>query len=362
MWTPISPQRGLTAANHIDNVYDANLSLGGPIRHNKLWFFGTFRRWGANSFVANTFNPDGTQALDDNRLTNTAIRTTWQVTQKNKVNFLYSHGAKWRGHRRGNNPTGTVFVDPVATVVQTNPRNFITQVKWYSTLTNQLMVEAGAVMMPVDYNLAYQPEVGPTNLAELDLITGVLSKAAPWDTVVTGTMETYAASVSYVPGSHNLKAGFQARGGFFQEAFRVNEDILLRFRNGAPDSVLTYNTPVTRRDDLRWELGVYLQDSFTYKRLTLNPGVRFDHMAMGWPEQSAAGRHVRAGAHVPGGRRARQLELDRAAFRCGVRRLRKREDGAERKHQQVHEDGRHEPGLAGESEPAGQQHALVDGF
>ena len=122
----------------------------------------------------------------------------------------------------------------------------------------------------------------------------MLSKAAPWDTVVTGTMETYAASMSYVPGSHNLKAGFQARGGFFQEAFRVNEDILLRFRNGAPDSVLTYNTPVTRRDDLRWELGFYLQDSFTYKRLTLNPGVRVDHMAMGWPDQSAA-----AGTYAP---------------------------------------------------------------
>lgn len=287
-------QRGLTAANRIDNVYDVNLSLGGPIKRDKLWFFGTFRRWAANSFVANTFNPDGSQALDDNRLTNTAIRTTWQVTPRNKVNLFYSHGAKWRGHRRGNNPSGTVFVDPIATVVQTNPRNFIAQAKWYSTLTNQLMVEAGAVLMPVDYNLAYQPEVGPSDLAKLDIITGVLSGAAPWDTVVTGTMETYAASVSYVPGSHSIKAGVQVRGGFFQEAFRVNEDILLRFRNGAPDSVITYNTPVVRRDDLRWEVGLYLQDSFTYKRLTLNPGVRFDHLAMGWPEQSSA-----AGTYVP---------------------------------------------------------------
>lgn len=287
-------ERGLTAPNRIENVYDVNLSLGGPIKRNKLWFFGTFRRWGANGYVANTFNPDGSQALDDNRLTNATIRTTWQVTPKNKVNLFYSHGAKWRGHRRGNNPAGTVFVDPIATVVQTNPRNFIGQVKWYSTVTNQLMVEAGAVVMPVDYNLAYQPEVGSSDLARLDLITGVLSGAAPWDTAVTGTMETYAASVTYVPGSHSIKAGVQARGGFFQEAFRVNDDILLRFRNGAPDSVITYNTPVTRRDDLRWELGVYLQDSFTYKRLTLNPGVRFDHVAMGWPEQSAP-----AGTYAP---------------------------------------------------------------
>lgn len=281
--------RGLRAANHIDNVYDATLSLGGPIKRDKLWFFGTFRRWGANGFVANTFNPDGSQALDDNRLTNAAVRTTWQVTSKNKLNLFYSHGAKWRGHRRGNNPGGTVFVEPVATVVQTNPRNYIAQAKWYSPVTDRLLVEAGAVVMPVDYSLSYQPEVGPTDLAELDLITGVLSKAAPWDTVVTGTMETYAASISYVPGSHNIKGGFQARGGFFQEAFRVNDDILLRFRNGVPDSVITYNTPVTRRDDLHWEIGFYLQDSFTYKRLNLNPGVRFDHLAMGWPEQSSLG-------------------------------------------------------------------------
>jgi hypothetical protein len=36
-------QRGLTAANHIDNVYDFNASVGGPIRRDRLWFFGQQR-------------------------------------------------------------------------------------------------------------------------------------------------------------------------------------------------------------------------------------------------------------------------------------------------------------------------------
>jgi len=282
-------QRGLTARNHIWRVYDVNASVGGRILRDKVWFFGTFRRWGADTYVANTFNQDGSQALDDNRLTNGAMRLTWQATRKNKFNVVYNRGAKWRGHRRANAPSGTVFFNPEATVEQINPRNLIAQVKWFGTLTNRFLLEAGWAAMPVDYNLDYQKQVGPNDLAKLDIITGLLYNAAPWDTDVTGTMVTYSGSMSYVTGTHNLKAGIQARSGFFQEKFWVNGDILLRYRNGVPDTVVVYNTPLTHREDVRWDVGVYLQDSWTLKRLTLNPGVRFDHLNMGWPAQGGPG-------------------------------------------------------------------------
>jgi hypothetical protein len=283
--------RGLTpgGANKVKNVYDLNMSLGGPIRRDRLWFFGTFRRWGANSYVANTFNQDGSQAIDDNRLTDAAIRLTWQAAQNHKFNLGYNKGAKWRGHRRANLPSGTVFVDPISTVVQSNPRNYIAQAKWYGTVSNHLLLEAGAVVMPVDYNLSFQPETTAQDHAKLDLTTGLLYGAAPWDTTVTGTMQSYSGSVSYVTGSHNIKGGIQTRTGFLQQAFKINDDILLRFRSGEPDSVITYNTPVTQREDLKMDLGIYLQDSWTLGRLTLNPGVRFDYQNMGLPSQHGGG-------------------------------------------------------------------------
>ena len=48
---------GLKARNKIDTVYDLNADLGGPIIKDRLWFYSTFRRWGANNFLANTFTP-----------------------------------------------------------------------------------------------------------------------------------------------------------------------------------------------------------------------------------------------------------------------------------------------------------------
>ncbi len=282
-------RRGLTARNRIKQVYDFNFSMGGPIVRDKLWFFGTVRRWVADTYVANTFNQNGSQALDDNKLTNVAIRLTYQAPKGNKLAFVYNRGAKWRGHRRANLPAGTVFVNPEATVEQINPRNLIAQARWYSTLSNRLLLEAGFVVMPVDYNLDYQKAVTPEHRAKLDLTTGLLWEAAPWDTNVTGTMYTYSGALSYVTGSHTVKTGIQARSGFFQEQFTINGDILLRYRGGAPDTVLVYNTPLTHREDVRWDIGVYIQDSWTLKRLTLNPGVRLDRLNMSWPAQGGPG-------------------------------------------------------------------------
>ena len=52
-----------------------------------------------------------------------------------------------------------------------------------------------------------------------------------------------------------------------------------------------YNSPVTSHVDLNTDLGLYAQDSWTLKRLTLNPGIRWDKFVGSLPEQSmGAGR------------------------------------------------------------------------
>jgi hypothetical protein len=82
---------GLKARNKIDTVYDLNANLEGPVIKDRLWFSATFRRWGANNFLANTFTPAGAQAIDDNRLTDIALRLTYQINKNNKVSvFLRS--------------------------------------------------------------------------------------------------------------------------------------------------------------------------------------------------------------------------------------------------------------------------------
>ena len=54
--------RGLTSTESVDYVYDLNVAHGGPLIRDKLWFFGSGRRFSINVPVTDSFykNEDGT--------------------------------------------------------------------------------------------------------------------------------------------------------------------------------------------------------------------------------------------------------------------------------------------------------------
>ena len=110
--------------------------------------------------------------------------------------------------------------------------------------------------------------------------------------------------MTYVTGAHNLKGGFQLRSGFFQESFTMNGDMVLILNNGVPNSVRLLQHAARAPRGPLGQLGIYLQDSWTLKRLTINPGVRFEHVVMNIPAQGAPG-----GTWVG----ARQFERDRGS-------------------------------------------------
>ncbi len=277
---------GLKARNHIDTIYDLNAALGGPIVKNKLWFFSTFRRWGANNFLANTFTPTGAQAIDDNRLTDIAGRLTYQLNSKNKVTVSYDRGFKFRGHRP-NNLIGASFSDPLADVVQKSWLNYMAQAHWFSTVTQRLLVDVGATYMPVYYNLGFEPGVAPGTISQYDQGTSTILKISPRADTDRGAYQSYVANAAYVTGAHNLKTGLQTRLGYWQESFAMNGDMLQVLTNGAPTAVRLYNTPLTHREDLDPDMAWFLQDSWRVsRRLTLNLGIRYDHVVMNIPQQS----------------------------------------------------------------------------
>ena len=278
---------GLKARNKIDTLYDLNAALGGPIIKDRLWFFATFRRWGANNFLANTFFPNGQQVVDDTRLTDMALRLTYQINKNNKVSVSYDRGLKFRGHRP-NNLIGVAFSDPLADVQQKSWMNYMSQAHWTSTVTNRLLVDVGMTYMPVNYNLFFEPGAVPGTIARYDTVLSTMTGISPRQDLDRGAYTTINASVSYVTGSHNLKTGIQFRQGYFQESFQMNGDMIQVLQNGAPTSVRIYNTPLTHREDVNPDLGWFLQDSWRVsKRLSLNLGIRYDRMVMNIPAQGA---------------------------------------------------------------------------
>lgn len=291
--SPDLVQLGFRAQNRVQSVYDVNLTLGGPIRKDRLWFFTTFRRWSANNYLGNTFTSTGAQAIDDQRLTDATLRLTLQTDRRNKFSLHYDRGFKWRGHRP-NNWIGASINDPISDVVQTNWLNYIGEAKWTSTVTSRLLAEASVFTLPVDYNLSFEPDAAPNLYSTWDQIRSVFSSVSPRQDYDTARMFTYSGSVSYVTGAHSLKTGVQVRTGWSQELFFSRGDILQILNNGVPNSVRLINTP-SGHEESGVNTGLYVQDSWRLDRWTINPGLRYERFVMSIPAQSApAGRWVGA--------------------------------------------------------------------
>jgi hypothetical protein len=289
--------KGMTIQNATKNIYDFNFTLGGPFMKDRLWFFSTLRRWGATKLVANTFNQDGTQAQDDFRLTNCTNRVTLGINPANRITASFDMPFKFRGHRRDNQPA--TFVSPEAATRQAKPSPYgypfgITQVKYTSTLSSRLLVEAGLSSLKVYSSQDYQPGTPETAITHYDVTKSILTVAAIWHHTEKNLVKSWHGSLSYVTGQHNLKTGFQIRYGPEIDFSAKHGDIMQQYQNGVPYSIVRYNTTVTPITNVDADDGFYVQDSWTMKRLTVNAGVRYDYYKESNPAQTSP-----AGVWVP---------------------------------------------------------------
>jgi hypothetical protein len=100
-------------------------------------------------------------------------------------------------------------------------------------------------------------------------------------------------SVSYISGSHAFKAGmFTLHGVQNFGHLYINQDMYYLFRNGVPVLLTQWASPNHVENSMN-NVGLFVQDQWTMKRLTLNLGARYDHFNGYAPEQTRpAGQFV----------------------------------------------------------------------
>ncbi len=299
---------GLQAGNATDYIYDFTVSQGGPIQKDKLWFFGTYRDYRTNNFISNTVFDDGSQGDDYNYIKQGLVRLTYQLGQRNKLSAYYDRVDKYRAHDMQS------LTDPeTASVLWTAPNYSTGALKWTSTISSRLLAEAG-----YSQNVEYRNTTGQDGIVQA-------RGTAPWFATASRTItpaalgtrttapatygsqqplrQNFQASASYVTGSHTVKVGGQWQWGRFVHRVDANADLVQTYSSFArvgneivfssPSSVIIRNTPIFSQESMNADLGVYAQDSWRLKRLTLNYGVRWEWLNSQVDETTApAGRFV----------------------------------------------------------------------
>jgi hypothetical protein len=288
--------KGVTQTSAVDLVYDVNSSLGGPIKRDRLWFFGSQRLIGNASVITNSFYEDGRPGVYDQRLQNYTVRLTGQLAARHKMTAFIDRVFKivWHDFEAGEDPERAAKYWPV-------PLYYTAGVKYTGTLTNKLLVDVGWGAMDNALDIFYRPGVRKvrgtpewySNASRQDQVLQTRTVAGTPETANYPIIYMLNASMSYVTGSHALKTGIQWRYGNFESNTDMNADLVQRYMNGVPDSVIVYNTPVTSEERLNADLGFFAQDSWTMGRFTLNPGLRVEYFdAEILPRPNPPGRFV----------------------------------------------------------------------
>jgi hypothetical protein len=325
---------GIDETPGIINAYDTSVTYSGPVKRDRLWFLGSYRKLNTQTavegIVANANAGDLTRwdwvrdaSLPARQTQGREMfigRASGQITDKHRISFSHEYQTRCEGaplrretdggcHTRGADwiASAGATTSPEAATAYIEFPYYLTQALWTSPVTNRILLEAGYS------RLSYEHAGGPGQLPPdgiFDISVQEQSTAtnpatglpfAPRPNYTYRALAQYAdnwsnpnhwrASASYVTGSHNMKVGYQG-SLLINETRRVRNPTLLsyRFNQGVPNQV-SVAIPDWQTADTTSVAAFFVQDSWTRDRLTLQGALRYDR-ASSW---SPAGKNGATG-------------------------------------------------------------------
>jgi hypothetical protein len=313
---------GLTQTPGIIQAYDASGSFGGPIVRNRLWFYGSYRSLDTQTAMeginanANTGDParwDWVGSPVNARLVQDRQMFIGRLTGqlgRSRLSFSSEYQHRCEGtplkidtegcHNRGDDWIGlgnnaAPFQSPEAT--STAARGYfdapfyVNQPLWTMPVSNKLLVEAGYTAFRYNPIFGFPPPDGITNLIPVTEQSNAINPAtgqrfAPQPTYAYRAVESWGwavgktdgwrASASYVTGAHSVKVGYQgSRLDQLDQTIANDTQLGYRFNQGVPNAV-SYYLPDFGRRTITTLHGLFVQDSWTRHRLTLQGALRYD--------------------------------------------------------------------------------------
>jgi hypothetical protein len=290
-----------TDLNRLHSYHDLNGDVGGYVKPDKLWWYGSLRDQDAQSLL-----PNFPVKPFETHLQNITGKATYAVNSNNKVVGF----AQW-GKKQQPNRLDTFLVAATSAVHTCDPSvqphlsgcgadstwdqsywAHTYKVGWDDVVNDKMFFEVhGGQFHYLWPNTRYT-----TAPAYEDLSTNVVSGGNQDGWFRDITRNQILGSLSYFKdnwaGSHNIKVG----GELFNERYddlrgqnglgQVPGDVLMVLRNGKPSEVILFQSPSASLNGL-WTTGLYASDLWRIgSRLTLSLGVAFDRYRSYLPAQT----------------------------------------------------------------------------
>ncbi len=314
-YTPELQAAGLGVPGQLIKQWDETFGVGGPIKKDRLWYYGTYRDEGQHRSIPNVYpnlnagdptkwdyQPDTSkQARGAESFQLSSVRLSSQITPRNKLNFQWDmqwpcngsavtanadacraqsqsdafYGSLGLGGLTANSSPETAGY--LRTLVQNH------QITWQSPTTSRLLLEAGVGT----YRAAWGPFESPGNptrglvrVTELQGRNGAVAnfnyRSQNWAQDFDNP-NRWRASASYVTGANSMKFGYE--GSYLVEDIQNHgNDLNLAYTlNGGVPSSLTESLRVYTQSDRVRTTSLYGQDQWTRGRMTLQGALRFDN-------------------------------------------------------------------------------------
>jgi hypothetical protein len=293
--TPTLLSQGYLTPQLLTQAKDASANLGGPVLHDKWWFFGAGHVNTSDRTALGYVDANGNAIPAYGRLSNLTVKSTYQLNKQYRLIGFATRETQYFPDHFGSSTT------PFPSTRLFTEDAIETKGEFQGAVNSHLFIDAFAGHH--EYVATYDSQPGSANVpAMADLTTGFLNGPNMGQDRRPRKQNQITWSINYFPerhllGSHELKAGstymFMWTGT--NEPLGLHGNYQLIFQTvggvaGQPVQIRLYNYPITENRENLIDGGFYGQDTWRISpRLTLNIGLRLDQFSTSIPAQNKPG-------------------------------------------------------------------------
>jgi hypothetical protein len=280
--------QGARNANSIARYVAFHADAGGPIIRDKLWWFWGMREIKSDLNLIGFVNAQtGEPEIAKTTLQNQTAKFSYQLLRNTSLSYTVQWDRKYQPHVV--TATDAAFINTDSAAIQDNPE-WVQSIVMNSALNSRSTLEVRFGEFGWKFPRVSRVDAVNTRDLGTQIVRGGVQ--APFadrshhkNVDVVYSINAAGARI----GSHNLRIGYGALWeGAPYTRFSPKDNISLIYQNSTPQFIETFDTPFTF-ENRSMHHSAFINDSWNFKRITFNAGLRFDAFQPSYPEQEKTG-------------------------------------------------------------------------